>query len=77
MSKSDIIWCLFSITNDYGQPDNNLVSWWHELPTIEEISYVTEGDLSGSHASDLLSNKYCNYGGTEYRLEQIKQGHKF
>jgi len=32
------IWCLFSIENNYDQPEHNLVCWWKDHPSIEQVA---------------------------------------
>lgn len=34
---AETIWCLFSISNLYDQPDFNLEMWWKERPSIEML----------------------------------------
>lgn len=32
------IWALFSVDNNYDQPDNNLVAWWAEKPSFDTLA---------------------------------------
>jgi hypothetical protein len=34
------IWCLFSVDNNYDQPENNLVCWWQEKPSLETLFII-------------------------------------
>jgi len=45
MRKS--IWVLFSIANEYDQPDNNLEAWWFFKPSFTELAkgLVMEVDI--------------------------------
>ena len=74
------IWCLFSIANEYDQPNNNLISWWLEKPNIKELARVLhiKFDLSkgNSFLGKLLKEQRIkdNSCYTEYRLEQVEEG---
>ncbi len=41
------IWCLFSIENNYDQPDNNLVTWWSTLPDVAELQLALGKFMGG------------------------------
>lgn len=80
---NDTIWCLFSIDNNYDQPENNLVCWWPLKPSLDEL-------CKGIHCLPL--NELCDDNiillvnlwkgkpvtrsvvGTRYRLQQVKEG---
>ena len=34
------IWILTQIANDYNQPENDLVAWWPEKPSEEQLEAV-------------------------------------
>lgn len=36
--KVDKIYCLFSVDQNYDQPDHNLVAWWADRPSIEQVA---------------------------------------
>lgn len=38
------IYCLFSVANMYDQPPCNLLAWWNNPPTVEDLI----GDISYS-----------------------------
>jgi len=79
------IWALFSIANNYDQPENNLEAWWFEKPNFDTLSHAlgwkpfTELDETGIlYVVDLWkgSNKQTHPGGTSYRLEEIGEGNQ-
>jgi len=75
------IWVLFSIANDYDQPDANLVAWWKDKPDYETIldilGLVAYKDKKYTEIEDILNGKEVKvqHGhDTDYRLEQIGEG---
>lgn len=71
------IWCLFSIDNMYDQPDNNLVSWWVEAPTLSQLKFV----LGDYHEDEkiiklALGGEYRIEGEVSYRLQQVTEGER-
>ena len=76
------IWCLFSVVNDYDQPENNLVAWWETKPDgpilARHIGY--EGFPHDWHEDRVLAIKRLHDGKvvrldqTDYRLEQLGPG---
>jgi len=72
-----IIYCLFSIRNDYGQPENNLMAWWSAMPSVEDVLYAFNQSIHQGDAEKLISERYYNDSGIcEYRIEQVKEGQK-
>ncbi|WP_298845567.1 hypothetical protein [uncultured Clostridium sp.] len=68
----ETIWCLFSIANEYDQPDNNLECVWLTKPTFKQIRYIF-GLAEGKWIEDLLEGlKVRDAGHTEYRLKEIE-----
>lgn len=65
------IWCLFSIQNEYDQPQNNLEAWWSKYPTLNQVSDVIG---KGFSVADLWAGKTVRYGNTDYRIEEVKEG---
>lgn len=72
------IWCLFSIANEYNQPENNLEAWWKNKPSFEILAQAIgikfEGDeniLGIVHVSQGIEERIA---GSRYRLELVKQG---
>ena len=67
---NNTIWALFSVTDDFGQPDNNLMAWWFKKPSIDTLAgYVginlAEKVFKGDVSRDIV---------TDYRLREIKEG---
>jgi hypothetical protein len=52
------IFCLFSIDNNYDQPDNNLVAWWPKRPNIAQVAAVLELDIKPITLSETADNYY-------------------
>ena len=74
------IWVLFSIANEYDQPENNLLAWWFNKPTIEMIGDVLEIKFDIKKGNKDLGKIWkgeeiqltTDYG--LYRLEEIEEG---
>lgn len=76
------IWCLFSIENEYDQPDNNLVGWFQDKPSIEKLSKYLCCPLDKSSDDTIVrlievwkgnSVQLHGPGTTSYRLEEIEE----
>jgi len=79
--KGDKIFCLFSVDNNYDQPSNNLVAWWHEKPSLEILAaalglkFPCERDEDIIKVVNIWSMKdEGTFIGTSYRLEEITPG---
>lgn len=72
------IWCLFSIANDYNQPDHNLECWWSKKPDCEQISKVIgrvySREEGSPNAGKILKGQEVRVGGADYRLKQVSEG---
>ena len=75
------IWCLFSVSNDYDQPDHNLVCWWADKPSIDAVSKIVCGkqlteltDESILVVVGIVRGDKCDFDGCEYRLEEVAMG---
>lgn len=76
------IWCLFSVENNYDQPDNNLVRWWATKPSIEALGQFMAlpidkvEDEEVAKIVDLWRGQPTRFklGGTNYRLQEVKEG---
>ena len=74
------IWCLFSVDNNYDQPPNNLVCWWKEKPTIEQvaggmsIAFPSKEDEKTLAVVNVWGGKGARDFNTDYRLEEIDEG---
>jgi hypothetical protein len=77
------IWCLFSVDNNYDQPEHNLVCWWQEKPTLECL-FETLGHKLGEddevtvNVVNIWTGKDVQIykSGTSYRLEEVEEGTK-
>jgi hypothetical protein len=76
MRKS--IWVLFSIANEYDQPDNNLEAWWFFKPSFTELAkgLVMEVDIKkgNSYIGKILKGEKVRMGEYDYRLREIEEG---
>lgn len=79
----NIIHCLFSIDNNYDQPENNLVCWWPEKPSLAEVLKALQfrpleelDDASVLFAVSLWKGDRLQHGvgGVQYRIEKIMAG---
>lgn len=79
--KTDKIYALFSIANNYDQPSNNLEAWWHDKPSLE----ILANSLGTSFPAkdDEVTLKIVKIWGmgdiqrmndVDFRLEQIGPG---
>jgi hypothetical protein len=79
--------CLFSVVNDYNQPKNNLVAFWHDIPTDQELG-VTIAEHQGYDRDGNYAATFHQYGefvsfkeswqgrisDIEYRLRWVEPG---
>jgi len=74
------IWAMFSIYNDYDQPENNLEVWWKNKPSFKELGkalgITVNMDKGNANIGRLLKGQEVRIGGADYRLEEIKEGKK-
>lgn len=49
------IWCLFSVDNNYDQPENNLVRWWSVKPTIETLAKSLSCPMDKATDEDIVA----------------------
>lgn len=72
------IWVLFSIYNDYSQPEANLEAWWPEKPSIktlaETVNIKFESKKGSPECGKLLKGEEVRIGEVDYRLEEIEPG---
>ena len=71
---------LFSVENNYDQPDNNLKCLWVDKPTLEELAKAM-GTVFPNSSDDVTliivkvwSGSDERLGNTDYRLEDVKFG---
>ena len=55
MTKPTAIWCLFSVDNNYDQPDHNLVMFWHERPSIETVAKALGYNLAQANDDTVVA----------------------
>lgn len=77
------VWMLFSVDNNYDQPENNLVAWWKDKPTFDQLAkalgrgqFPCQTDEATLYVVNLWqgADKQEYPGGTRYRLQQIPEG---
>jgi len=75
------IWCLFSVENIYDQPDNNLVRWWADKPSIETLAKFMAMPLDKADDESVVKmvnlwqgQRIIGHGGVRYRLQEVKEG---
>lgn len=75
------IWCLFSVECAYDQPDNNLVCWWREKPSLEAFFEALGIQLGADDTTTVNGVKIwagedlqIQPGSTGYRLQQVPEG---
>lgn len=68
--ETNTIWALFSIDNEYNQPNNNLVCYWFSKPTQSQLEKRFSKEVS---ETILQFGKYHQNGGTQFRLEEVKE----
>lgn len=81
-ASAPTIWCLFSVDENYDQPDHNLTAWWQTRPSIEKLATFLTVRLGAddqqtinlvkiwsgeTHSLGILNN-------TAYRLEEVPEG---
>lgn len=74
------IWCLFSVENQYDQPNNNLVAWWADKPDIATVAETVGLNFPGGHDEEIVKavalwrgENICHID-TDFRLELIGEG---
>lgn len=68
------IHCIFSIQNQYHQPNNDLVGWFSYSPSLIDLSDLLPG-YDPNFLNELVSKRYCKgVGGVEYRIQEVKEG---
>lgn len=80
------VWVLFSVANEYAQPEHNLVAWWIEQPSCVDLEKVIRAEDNFSEKEtkkrfhDLIGmvQRGCNvrFKSTDidYELRQIEEG---
>lgn len=72
-----VIWCLFSVANNYDQPNNNLCVWYTEKPSLETLFAYFCADISHTELVVSIVNVWAGQeqriAEADYRLEQVKE----
>ena len=74
------IWCLFSIDNNYDQPDHNLCAWWSGKPSFQmlakELNLVFPGvsDEQTLLIVNLWQGMRVEHCQVQFRLREIGEG---
>lgn len=74
------VWALFSIENQYYQPDNNLEKLFMQKPTFEVLMKQIMGttNLNDTHEMDIialveiLKGNEGRIDGYDYRIEEVE-----
>lgn len=75
------IWALFSIANEYDQPDNNLETFWFHKPGFHDLKVFFEPVKVTTSAMDMYYGQLSRglnvrMGNTDYRIQEITEGQK-
>lgn len=69
------IWCLFSVANEYNQPENNLVAWWPAKPSKVQIGIAINHVTASPAVESLHTLEYWRGDcGADYRLAELSPG---
>ena len=68
-------WALFSVENNYDQPDHNLECIWFEKPSAAEIQSIM-GITDHTVADRVFRGSVVRAGSADYRLRRISGGKK-
>jgi hypothetical protein len=78
MTKTTI-WCLFSIENNYDQP-NNLVRWWATRPSLDVLAKFLAKPLDRATDDEIVkiveiwTGNPAWFYNARYRLEEVAEG---
>jgi hypothetical protein len=72
------IYCLFSIKNEYDQPDYNLEIFWNEKPGIEFLMKYFNVNIEDNNKVleivNLWQGKETRIQNTCYRVRKVEEG---
>lgn len=76
------IFCLFSVENNYDQPDNNLIAWWKEKPSFDTLAkaaglkgFPCDADQDTLFVVNLWQGQPSqDKFNCAYRLEELSEG---
>jgi len=74
--ERNTIWCLFSVANEYDQPEHNLETFYFEKPNKGDIMKFLR--CNEVEAEALLRSERTRIKGdyTDYYLEEVESGNK-
>lgn len=79
-AKHPKIWALFSIDNEFNQPDNNLWAWWKDKPTVRQLADVLDvtflTEIGCPIAGKLSHGGTHRHGNRDFRLEELSVGYQ-
>ena len=71
------IWVLFSVANEYDQPDNNLIAWWYHKPTTSQLAEMLKVTFDAAELAliAILGGETVRIGRYfDYSLREITEG---
>lgn len=72
------IWCLFSVDNNWDQPNCNLVCWWTRKPTVQMLTTALGYPAFPCvHHLDIVAiwrEETTRIINTDYRIEEVSEG---
>lgn len=66
------VWALFSIENDYNQPENNLCVLWKYKPHFNTLMQHFDCYPTAKEVGDLTRGKSVRIGNTDYRIQEVE-----
>jgi len=74
------VWAIFSIANNYDQPDNNLEKLYRNKPTFEQLLIFLHGETPIAELEEyqlidlvnMLQGKETEFKSDSYRLEEVE-----
>lgn len=75
--------CLFSVDNNYDQPDHNLVCFWSKKPSMVQLaqmlgiqSWPNDRDEDTLAVVKVWQGHSVRIGNADFRLEEVEEGKK-
>ena len=69
---------MFSVENQYNQPNNNLEGWFNQKPTIEMLLKHFNVQMDDSERiakiAQLWAGQEVRLSNADYRIEEVGQG---
>ena len=85
LPMNEKIWCLFSIDNNYDQPEHNLWCWWRSKPSIEVLAKFLGVTMISASNEDIVTVvslwqgnrcKFENLTQTTYFMKEVTEGER-